>query len=457
MDPDAGHRSLEGLHATVALPRTEAGFWRQLRAFSGPAILISVGYMDPGNWGTDLQGGAQFKYGLLWVVALASVMAVFMQVISARLGVVTGKDLAQCCRDWYPWWTRLPNWLLCEVAIGACDLAEVLGSAVALNLMFHIPMLWGVILTGLDVLLLLGLRRFGMRTIEAIILVLVATIAACYFIEIFVLPQTHPSFSEMGRALASPNLRQVGMIYVAIGIIGATVMPHNLYLHSALVQSRNLRKDEASVRQAIKFNTIDSTAALTIAFLVNAGILVLAAMVFYGKTSVALPGGHMVPFKGTTDWIRIAYLTLAPLLGVAAASPLFAIALLASGQSSTITGTLAGQVVVEGFMHWRISPWARRLVTRALAILPAVLIIGVRGDSSVTDLLTLSQVMLALQLPLAMFPLLHFTSLRKRMGAWKNGWILLTVGWSSALLITALDLYGLPDSLKSAWHIITGR
>ena len=456
MDPDAGHPSLEGLHATVALPRTEAGFWRQLRAFSGPAILISVGYMDPGNWGTDLQGGAQFKYGLLWVVALASVMAIFMQVISARLGVVTGKDLAQCCRDWYPRWTRLPNWLLCEVAIGACDLAEVLGSAVALNLLFHVPMLWGVIITGLDVLLLLGLRRFGMRTIEAIILVLVATIAACYFIEIFVLPQTHPSFSEMGRALVSPNLRQAGMIYVAIGIIGATVMPHNLYLHSALVQSRNLRKDDASIRQAIKFNTIDSTAALTIAFLVNAGILVLAAMVFYGKTSVALPGGRLVPFGGSTDWIRIAYLTLAPLLGVAAASPLFAIALLASGQSSTITGTLAGQVVMEGFMHWRISPWARRLVTRALAILPAVLIIGVRGDSSVTDLLTLSQVMLALQLPLAMFPLLHFTSLRKRMGAWKNGWILLTAGWSSALLITALDLYGLPDSLKSAWHVITG-
>jgi len=456
MDPDTGHPSLEGLHATVALPRTEAGFWRQLRAFSGPAILISVGYMDPGNWGTDLQGGAQFKYGLLWVVALASVMAIFMQVISARLGVVTGKDLAQCCRDWYPRWTRLPNWLLCEAAIGACDLAEVLGSAVALNLLFHIPMLWGVILTGLDVLLLLGLRRFGMRTIEAMILVLVATIAGCYFVEIFVLPVTHPSFPEMGRALVSPNLRQVGMIYVAIGIIGATVMPHNLYLHSALVQSRNLRKDDASIRQAIKFNTIDSTAALTIAFFVNAGILVLAAMVFYGRTSVALPGGQVVSFEGSTDWIRIAYFTLAPLLGVAAASPLFAIALLASGQSSTITGTLAGQVVMEGFMHWRISPWARRLVTRALAIVPAVLIIGVRGDSSVTDLLTLSQVVLALQLALAMLPLLHFTSSRKRMGVWKNGWILLIAGWSCALLITALDLYGLPVSLKSAWHVITG-
>ncbi len=440
----------------MALPRTEAGFWRQLRAFSGPAILISVGYMDPGNWATDLQGGAQFKYGLLWVVALASVMAIFMQVISARLGVVTGKDLAQCCRDWFPRWTRLPNWLLCEIAIGACDLAEVLGSAVALNLLFRIPLLWAVIITGLDVLLLLGLQRVGMRTIEAIVLLLVATIAGCYFIEIFVLPQTHPSFLEMGRALVSPNFRQVGMIYVAIGIIGATVMPHNLYLHSALVQSRDLRKDEASVRQAIKFNTIDSAAALTIAFFVNASILVLAAMVFYGKANVALPSGQQVAFEGTTDWIRIAYLTLAPLLGVAAASPLFAIALLASGQSSTITGTLAGQVVMEGFMHWRISPWARRLVTRALAILPAVLIVGARGDSSVTDLLTLSQVVLALQLPLAMFPLLLFTGSRKRMGAWRNGWILLIAGWSCALLITALDLCGLPDSLKSAWHVITG-
>ena len=456
MDSDAGHPSLEGFHDTVVLPHPKASFWRHLRAFAGPATLISVGYMDPGNWGTDLQGGAQFKYGLLWVVALASLMAIFMQVISARLGVVTGKDLAQCCRDWYPRWTRIPNWLLCEIAIGACDLAEVLGSAVALNLLFHIPLLWAVIITGLDVLLLLGLQRFGMRTIEAIVLLLVATIAGCYYIEIFVLPATHPSFPEMGRALISPDFRQMGMIYVAIGIIGATVMPHNLYLHSALVQSRKLKKDDISIRQAIKFNTIDTTMLLSVAFLVNASILVLAAMVFFGKSSVALPGGRVVPFNGNTDWIRMAYLTLAPLLGVAAASPLFAIALLASGQSSTITGTLAGQVVMEGFMHWRISPWVRRLITRMLAILPAVFVIGLRGDSSVTDLLTLSQVVLALQLPLAMFPLLHFTSSRKRMGVWKNGLVLLIAGWSSALLITALDLYGLPDALKSAWHVIIG-
>src|SRR5216110_477231 len=319
---DVVHVSLEGLHATVEVPHHRAGFWQQWRAFIGPAILVSVGYMDPGNWGTDLAGGAQFKYALLWVVALASLMAIFMQVISARLGVVTGKDLAQCCRDWYPRWTRWPNWLLSEVAIGACDLAEVLGSAVALNLMFHIPLLWAVIITGLDVLLLLTLQRFGMRTIEAIVVLLIATIAFCYWLEIFVLPQTHPNF------------RHAGMIYVAIGIIGATVMPHNLYLHSALVQSRKLQKDEGSIRSAIRFNTIDSGTALTVAFLVNAAILVLAATVFYGRTSVSVAGGGVVSFGANSDWIRIAYLTLAPLLGTALASTLFVIALLAMERAS---------------------------------------------------------------------------------------------------------------------------
>ncbi len=449
-------RSLEGMHGTVEVPPHEAGFWTQWRAYVGPALLVSVGYMDPGNWGTDLAGGAQFKYGLLWVVALASLMAIFLQVISARLGVVTGKDLAQCSRDWYPKWTRWPNWLLCEVAIGACDLAEVLGSAVALNLMFHIPLLWAVLITALDVLLLLALQRFGVRTVEALVLVLVATIAVCYFIEIFVLPQTSPSFLEMGHALVTPGFRQVGMAYVAIGIIGATVMPHNLYLHSALVQSRRLEKDDRSVGSAIRFNTLDSTVALTIAFFVNAAIMVLAAMVFYGKDSVTVAGGQVIKFGNDADWIRVAYLTLAPLLGTAAGSILFAVGLLASGQSSTITGTLAGQVVMEGFMTWKISPWLRRLITRGLAILPAVLIIGLRGDSSVNDLLTLSQVVLALQLPFAMFPLLHFTSSRKRMGKWRSGWFLLIAGWGTAIVITAMDIYGLPESLQSAWHVIIG-
>ncbi|MGA2624285.1 MAG: Nramp family divalent metal transporter [Bacteroidota bacterium] len=456
MSESKGHPSLEGMHSTVQVPHPRAGFWENWRAFVGPALLVSVGYMDPGNWGTDLQGGAQFKYGLLWVVGLASLMAIFIQIIAARLGVVTGKDLAQCCRDWYPRWTRWPNWLFSELAIGACDLAEVLGSAVALNLLFHIPLLWAVIITGLDVLLLLGLQRFGMRTIEAVVLLLVTTIGACYFIEIFVLPQTQPSFLEMGNALLSANMRQVGMIYVAIGIIGATVMPHNLYLHSALVQSRKFQRDEASMRRAVQFNTIDSAAALTIAFFVNAAILVLAAMVFYGKDSVTSASGQIIRFAANSDWIRVAYLTLAPLLGTVVASTLFAVALLASGQSSTITGTLAGQVVMEGFMHWRIKPWVRRLITRTVAILPAVFIIGLRGNGSVTELLTLSQVVLALQLPFTMFPLLQFTSSRKRMGAWKNGWFLTVTGWGSALLITAMDIYALPDSLKAAWHVITG-
>lgn len=456
-DEAASSVSLPEVHSTVAVPAS-AGFWRNWRAFVGPALLVSVGYVDPGNWGTDLQGGAQFKYGLLWVVALASLMAIFMQVSAARLGVATGKDLAQCCRDWYPRWLRWPNWLLCEAAIGACDLAEVLGSAVAINLLFHIPLFWAVIITGLDVLLLLALQQFNVRTIEAVILVLVATIAACYYIEIFWLPQTRPGFLEMGRALFSPNFHSAGMLYLAIGIVGATVMPHNLYLHSALVQSRNFdRNDDHSIRRAIKFNTIDSVVALTIAFCINAAIMVLAALVFFGKDAVTLAGGQVVALNGNADWIRVAYVTLAPLLGTGLAATLFAVALFASGQSSTITGTLAGQVVMEGFMHWRLRPWLRRLITRLVAIVPAIIIIGLRGDGSVTELLTLSQVVLALQLPLAMFPLLHFTSSRRRMGRWRSGWFLMAAGWGSAFLITALDICGLPDLLKTAWRVVSGK
>jgi manganese transport protein len=452
---EAGNRSLEGLHGSVPVPPASAGFWKNYRAFVGPAILVSVGYMDPGNWGTDLQAGATHRYDLLWVVALSSLMAIVMQVLSARLGVVTGKDLAQACRDYYPAWTRWPNWISCEIAIAACDLAEVLGSAVAINLLFGIPLFPAVLITAFDVLLLLALQGMGMRFIEAIIFILVATIGGCYFVEIFVLPQTQPDFPEMGRALLNPGFRQEGMIVVAIGIIGATVMPHNLYLHSALVHSRKFQGDESMTRRAIKFNTIDTVLALSIAFFVNAAILVLAAMVFHGQQSVAV-NGEVVEFKEDADWIRVAYLTLAPLLGTALASTLFAVALLASGQSSTITGTLAGQVVMEGFMRWRIRPWVRRLFTRLLAILPAVFIIGVRGDGSVTGLLVLSQVVLAMQLPLAMFPLLHFTSSKKWMGAYRSGWFLLIAGWTSAVLITALDFYGLPDALQKAWIVITG-
>ncbi|HUA37051.1 MAG TPA: Nramp family divalent metal transporter, partial [Candidatus Sulfopaludibacter sp.] len=437
-----GAMSLEGMHSSVKVPHHKASFWRQMIAYFGPAILVSVAYMDPGNWGTDLQGGAQFKYGLLWVVGLASLMAIFLQMIAARLGIATGRDLAQCCYDWYPTWTRLPNWLMAELAIIACDLAEVLGGAVALNMLFHIPIFWGVIITGLDVLLLLAMQRFGMRTIEAIVLLLVATIGVCYFIEIFILPQTQPSFLEMGRAMILPRLGSATMVYVAIGIIGATVMPHVLYLHPALVQSRKFQKDDESIRKAIRFNTIDVIANLSVAFLINAAILVLAAIVFYGKTSVTAAGGQVVQFNDNTDWIQAANLTLAPLMGTAAASVLFAVALLASGQSATIVGTLAGQVVMEGFMHWKIAPWLRRMITRSLAIIPTVIFVAIRGANNINDLIVLSQVVLALQLPFAMFPLLHFASSGKRMGQWRIGWFLLIAGWGSALLITAFDFYG---------------
>jgi manganese transport protein len=428
-----------------------------MAAFFGPAVLVSVAYMDPGNWGTDLQGGAQFKYSLLWVVGLASLMAIFLQVIAARLGIATGRDLAQCCYDWYPRWTRVPNWLMAEIAIIACDLAEVLGGAVALNMLFHIPIFWGVIITGVDVLLLLALQGLGMRMIEAVVLLLVATIGACYVTEIFILPQTQPSFLEMGRAIVTPALGSSAMMYVAIGIIGATVMPHVLYLHPALVQSRKFQKDEESIRAAIRYNTIDVTANLSVAFLINAAILVLAALVFYGKTSVTVAGGHVVTFNAATDWIQAANLTLAPLLGTTAASVLFAVALLASGQSATIVGTLAGQVVMEGFMHWRIKPWLRRLITRSLAIIPTAVFIGIRGANNINDLIVLSQVVLALQLPFAMFPLLQFASSRKRMGPWRLGWFLLITGWGSALTITAFDFYGLPDAVKQAWQVIIGH
>jgi manganese transport protein len=452
--------SLEGYHSSVVVPSATARPWRQYVAFAGPAFLVSVGYMDPGNWATDLQAGAQFKYSLLWVVGLASLVAIVLQVIAARLGITTGRDLAQCCRDFLPAWTRWPNYVSCEIAIAACDLAEVLGSAVALHLLFpRISLLAAVIITAFDVLLLLSLQRFGMRLIESVVLVLIATIGICYFVEIFVLPQTQPNFPEMARWLLAPDLplfiRDRDMVYLAIGIIGATVMPHNLYLHSALVQTRKLRPDTESRRRAVRYNTIDTTVALSVAFFVNAAILVLAAVVFYGHDRVSLASGQVITFSPDADWIQIAYATLAPLVGKVAASLLFAVALLASGQSSTITGTLAGQVVMEGFMNWRITPWVRRVATRVCAIVPAILLIALRGQGSVTDLLTLSQVVLAIQLPLAMVPLLYFAGSRRRMGDGRIGSFLLTAGWASCAVITALDLYGLPGAFHDAVRVFT--
>jgi manganese transport protein len=455
-------RSLEGFHSSVFVPSPAARPWRQYLAFAGPAFLVSVGYMDPGNWATDLQAGAQFKYQLLWIVGLSSLMAIFLQIISARLGIGTGKDLAQCCRDFLPAWTRWPNYLSCEIAIAACDLAEVLGSAVALHLLFpRLSLLSAVIITAFDVLLLLSLQRFGMRLIESVIVVLIGTIGMCYYVEIFVLPQTHPNYPEMVRWLFTPDLtsfiRARDMVLIAIGIIGATVMPHNLYLHSALVQSRRLKKDPASVRQAVRYNTIDTSIALSVAFFVNAAILILAAVVFFGHDKVTLPSGQVITFSSDSDWIQVAYVTLAPLVGKVAASLLFAVALLASGQSSTITGTLAGQVVMEGFMNWKISPWIRRLATRLCAITPAIVLIAIRGNNGITDLLTLSQVVLAIQLPLAMFPLLVFAGSKRRMGEFRIGAVLLTCGWASCILITALDLYGLPDAMHDAVRVFSGN
>lgn len=421
--------------------------------FLGPGLLVGVGYMDPGNWGTDLAAGATFGYSLLWVVALASAMAVVLQLLSARLGLATGQDLARAARDAYPAWTRIPNWLLAEVAIIACDLAELLGSAVALTLLFGLPLLWAVAITGFDVLLLLMLQRYGMRTIEAVVAVLVTTIAVCYGIELFGLPGTRPDAAAIAHALTHPTLAQPGMATLAVGIIGATVMPHNLYLHSALVRMRlDGPLDEPTRRMAVRTSTLDTVVALLVAFLVNAAILILAAVVFHGR-SEAVANGVRYVFGPDTDWIRVAYLTFEPLIGTALAATLFGVALLAAGQSSTITGTLAGQVVMEGFLRWRISPWKRRLITRLLAIVPAVAVIAARGDGSVNDLLVLSQVVLAFQLPFAMLPMLHLVS---RRSAARPAWPLLALGWLSAAVILAFDLYGLPDSAREAARIVTG-
>ena len=454
--------SLAQLHRSVRVPQNSAGFLRTYLAFVGPAVLVSVGYMDPGNWSTDLQGGAQFHYSLLWIVALSSFMAIILQVCAARLGVVTGRDLAQLCAERYPRFLRIANWLGAEVAIAACDLAEALGSAVALSLLFHFPIFWSLLITAFDVVLLLSLRGLGMRMIEALIALLVATMGVCYFLEIFVLPAVRPDLLPMGQAIVAPQIGRMlvnkDMLVLAIAMIGATVMPHNLYLHSALVQSRQFQADDASIRRVIRYNTIDSAVSLAIAFLVNAAILVLAAMVFFHRPGAHTVHGRWLPFNADTDWIRAAYLTLTPLLGAAAASLLFAIALLASGQSSTITGTLAGQVVMEGFMQWRIRPWVRRLITRLAAVLPVLLIVGLhRGPTNINAMLNLSQVVLALQLPLAMIPLMVFTCSRKIMGPYVNGWFLRPVGWGCCVVITLLGIYSLPAAMQSAWATILGH
>jgi manganese transport protein len=415
-------RSLEEVHGTVEVP--PAGGRRQklrrLFTFLGPAYLVSVGYMDPGNWATDLEGGARFGYALIWVLLMSNLMAVLLQTLSARLGVVTGHDLAQACRAEYSGGLNFILWLLAEVAIAATDLAEVLGTIIALKLLFGLPLLWGCLITAFDTFVLLYLQRWGMRQIEAVVLVLVGTIGLCFLVQIF---QAQPEVAGMVAGLR-PSLPP-GALFVAIGILGATVMPHNLYLHSALVQTRRIGNDHASRAAACRFYLLDSTIALNAAFLVNAAILILSAAVF-----------HRHGLEVAT--IQEAHKLLPSFLGKAAPI-LFAVALLCAGQSSTLTGTLAGQIVMEGYLHLKIAPWLRRLVTRLIALVPAVLVIGLTGEESTQQLLVLSQVILSLQLSFAVIPLIHFTSNRRNMGAFANPWWVVGLAWAVAAVIVALN------------------
>ncbi|HEV8145247.1 MAG TPA: Nramp family divalent metal transporter [Bryobacteraceae bacterium] len=430
--------SLGEVHASVATARST--LLRRMLAFAGPAYLVSVGYMDPGNWATDLEGGARFGYRLLWVLLLSNLMAILLQTLSARLGIVAGRDLAQACRDAYPRPICNALWLLCEIAIAACDLAEVLGAAIALNLLFHLPLMIGVVLTALDTFMVLWLARYGIRLIEALVLGLIAIVAGCFIVElVFAQPILREVFSGLLPRIDAKSL------YVAVGIIGATVMPHNLYLHSALVQTRRIGTTVAEKRTACRFNLVDSVVALNAALIVNAAILILAAAVFFKHNTVVTE-------------IAQAHELLSPLLGTTLASALFAIALLASGQSSTLTGTLAGQIIMEGFLNLRMRPWMRRLVTRAVAIIPAVITVQLAGQQGTFQLLLLSQVIINMQLPFAIIPLIRFTSDPARMGTFANrGWVKI-LAWSSAVLIVSLDLWlvGLnvgPWMMGAAWRI----
>jgi manganese transport protein len=428
--------SLPEIHRSLAIPHS-ATFLRKLLAFAGPGFLIAVGYMDPGNWATDLAGGARYNYTLLSVIMLSNFMAILLQALAIKLGVATGRDLAQACRDHYSRPVSLGLWGLAEVAIAACDLAEVIGSAIALNLLFHIPLLVGVCLTALDVLLILFLQQKGFRFIEALVLSLIGVISVCFALEIFF---SRPSIAGLAYGFLVPSpqiIHDPGMLYIAIGILGATVMPHNLYLHSALVQTRDFNRTSEGKREAIKFCTIDSTIALTIALFVNAAILIVAAATFYRS-------GH-----NQVAEIHDAYKLLSPLLGVAGASTIFALALLASGQNSTLTGTLAGQVVMEGFLNIRLRPWLRRLITRVLAIIPAVVVTAFWGERGTANLLVLSQVVLSMQLSFAVFPLVIFTSDKRKMGEFVNAPWLKTVSWFTALLIAVLNAWLLVQTFRA--------
>jgi len=424
--PPTRFPSLPEVFRTVAVPGSPK-FWRKLAAFSGPGYLVAVGYMDPGNWATDLAGGSAFGYSLLSVILLSNIMAIVLQSLAAKLGIVTGHDLAQACRAHYSRPVSVMLWIMCELAIVACDLAEVIGTAIALQLLFGIPLVWGVCLTALDVILILFLQQHGFRKLEAFIIALLVIIAGCFAFELFL------SRPEVGAVLrgfipTTDIVMNPAMLYIAIGILGATVMPHNLYLHSAIVQTRAFDRSVTGKREAVRFATLDSTIALMLALFINAAILVLAASAFHvqGRTDVAE--------------IQDAYQLLAPTLGVAAASTLFAIALLASGQNSTITATLAGQVVMEGFLDIRLPGWLRRLITRLLAIVPAVIVAVLYGASGTAKLLVLSQVILSMQLPFAVIPLVHFTSDRAKMGTFANPRWLKITAWTIAAVIVCINL-----------------
>jgi manganese transport protein len=418
--------SLQEVHRTIPVPKS-FGFWRKMLAFSGPGYLVAVGYMDPGNWATDLAGGSAFGYTLLSVILLSNLMAILLQSLSARLGIVTGRDLAQACRDHYSKPVAVSLWLLCEIGICACDLAEVIGSAIALNLLFKIPLVWGVCITALDVLVVMFLQNKGFRYIEALVISLIFIIGGCFLLEIIF---SQPDFRAVFGGFA-PRLEVVQnpkMLLIAIGILGATVMPHNLYLHSSIVQTRKYEQNIEGKREAIKFATIDSTVALMFALFINAAILIVSAATFHTR------GQHDVAE------IQDAYKLLSGTLSVPIASAVFALALLASGQNSTLTGTLAGQIVMEGFLNIRLRPWLRRLITRLIAIVPAVIVTVIYGESGTANLLIMSQVVLCMQLPFAVIPLIQFTSSKNKMGAFANPWWLKSLAWLIALAIVMMNV-----------------
>ena len=418
--------SLAEAYRTV--PVSGVGTFRKLLAFAGPGYLVAVGYMDPGNWATDLAGGSRFGYTLLSVILLSNLMAVLLQGLASKLGIVTGRDLAQACRDHYSRPVSFGLWVLCEIAIAACDLAEVIGTAIALNLLFGIPLTWGIIITALDVLLVLTLQNKGFRRLEALVIALVATVGVCFLFELIV---SRPDLAAVARGFVpDPDIiRDREKLYIAIGILGATVMPHNLYLHSSIVQTRKYEQNAAGRREAVRFAFIDSTIALSLALFINAAILIVAAATFYksGNTQVAE--------------IQDAYKLLSPLLGVGAASTVFALALLASGQNSTLTGTLAGQIVMEGFLDIRLRPWMRRLITRAIAIVPAVVVSIIYSERGTAQLLVFSQVILSLQLSFAVFPLVTFTSDRLKMGEFVNPRWLTVLAYLVACVIGGLNAW----------------